>query len=138
MSALNYFGSGGNRLKDGSDTRRCRVTILNEEGDRTVSRNRIRGHFGLGGNSKLDWAISEAVIELLNDAEVQELSARMHAYANNVAHTHMARPNQVEINANHPGHICTRMNFKATQAEWRLVLPNDYLINSQTGIVDVP
>lgn len=138
VAALDRFGSGGGRLRDGVDTRRCRVTILDEEGDRTVSRNRIRWHFGLGGNQKLDWAISESVIESLSDAEAQELSRRMHAYADNVAHTVFARPNQLEVNANHPGHICNQMNFKPFVADWRVVLPGDYLIVDPTGVVDVP
>ena len=137
VSALNYFGSGGSRLRAGAETKRCRVTVLNEAGDRTVSRNRIRNHFGLGGNDKLDWAISEAVVELLSDAEVQQLSTNMHNYANNVAHTHVSRPNQAEVNANYPGHICNTLNFKA-QIDWRTLLPDDYLIDAQTGAVDVP
>jgi len=136
--ALDYYGSGGSRLRDGADTRRCRVTILDEEGDRTISRNRIRSHFGLGGNDKLDWAISEAVLDSLSDVEAQTLSQRMHAYANNVAHTVSARPNQAEVNANHPNHICNRLNLKSSSAEWRTILPDDYLIVQQTGAVDVP
>lgn len=138
VAALDRFGSGGSRLRDGTETKRCRVTILDEEGDRTVSRNRIRGHFGLDGNSKLDWAISEAVVELLSDAEVQELSRRMHNYADKVGHTVVTRPNQLEVNANHPGHICNTLNFKPLVADWRRLLPDDYLIDSIAGEIDTP
>lgn len=138
IDAVDYYSSGGSRLINGTDTRRCRVTILNEDGVAQASRDNILGHFGLSGTQKLDWAISEAVIESLSDADTQALSINMHLYADNVAHTVFARPNQVQINTDHPGNICNTMNFKSLVSDWRTVLPNDYLIVDPTGEVSIP
>ncbi len=122
---LDEHSSKGVRLGKG-DGRKSRTTILDESADSTQSRRNITGHFGLTGVTKLDWAISELTLEGATDAEIVEGAGFMHAYAAQVAHTFIPpKPRQMPI------------NFKTVE-EWRKLLPDDYLIDGQTGAVDVP
>ena len=62
---------------------KARVTIMDEDLGNNGSRNRVRN---ANGGSNYTWAISERVIESLEDAECVTLSSNMHLVAANVAH----------------------------------------------------
>lgn len=132
LQILDEFASDGVRLNGGGG-QRARVTVLDEDGQTNQSRRNIRGHFGLTGQNKLDWAISEGMVESLSDVEVVAASGNMHDYASNVAHTFIPL-DQAKFDSNRQDN---RLNWKSL-ADWRVLLPNDYLINGQIGILDIP
>lgn len=63
---------------------KARLPIENEDLSNNGSRNRVRN---LNGGVNYDWAITERVLESLDDAECSNLSSWMHLVATNVAHT---------------------------------------------------
>lgn len=62
------------------------VTILNEDGTTTQSRNRIKSALGVTGNNKCDWAISMDMAPWLTDAEILRYVQPMRDIATRVAH----------------------------------------------------
>jgi hypothetical protein len=88
ITASGLDPTGGNGLTifnkvEGDAGTKARVPIEDENLSNNGSRNRVRN---LNGGVNYDWAISERVIESLDDAECLTLSANMHLVATNVAH----------------------------------------------------
>ena len=116
-----YDPGGGNR------TRSSR-TVLAEDGKTNQSRNRIRQALGLSGNAQPDWLLSENVIERMTDAEIVADSASLRAWVPQVAHYVQPR------DARHlPGPDANGHDWNAkTAEEWKLLLPNDTIIEAET------
>ena len=116
-----------------SNGARAKLVILDEDGMTRRSRNNIKSALGVsGGNSTITWFIVETHLEVFEDAEAAAMSAEFHKFADNVAwlfaDADVLRPHVVATST---------LNLK-NFAEWRFLLPNDYLISSNTGAVDVP
>ena len=90
--------------------------ILNEDGSTGQSRARIRQALN---NANLEWAVSEHILESLNDLETQQASLIANGIAPNVAHVITER--QI---GNHPGY-----NWK-TLEEWKTLLPGDLFVSA--------
>ncbi len=110
---------------------RARATILDENASNNGSRRAIRAELTGNGNTPIDWAIGEGMVESLTDSEIQQASALAHQYAMNVAWTFIPRdpgPGGAMVGGywnnrgRHP-----LLNWKP-RAEWTALLPNDYLI----------
>lgn len=105
------------RFFDGGPRGRSSRGVKNESGLTGGSRNRIRQALGLSGGQDIDWAVSESVLESLDDSEAVQVSNVAHNYATNVAHiVYTPRSGQ------HEGY-----NWK-TLEDWKLLLPNDTFI----------
>ncbi len=64
---------------------KSRVTLNDEDINLEASRTRLEGELTRGGD-KFTWAVSEHVLEWLEDGEAQALDADMHQMAPNVCH----------------------------------------------------
>lgn len=106
---------------DGGNRSRASRGVLDEEGNNGGSRSRIKQALGLSGNDQIEWVVSEAVLESLDDAEAVDGSTRLHIIGDNIAHfIHPLRQ------GNHPG-----FNWK-TLEDWKTLLPNDTFIEAGT------
>ena len=123
VELIGEWASDGVRL-NGGNGKKARTVILDEDGLSRPSRNRIKK--AVGGT--VDWAITEMVLTSFSDAEVQNLSTTMHQYATNVAHMYM--PLRTEKKQDQ------RLNHQLV-ATWQALLPQDHLINWETGGIGV-
>ena len=64
---------------------KSRVALNNEDINSASARNRLEGKL-TGSGTKFTWAVSEHVLEWLEDGEARDLDASMHKMAPNVCH----------------------------------------------------
>lgn len=111
------------RFFDGGNRGRSSRGVLNEDAKTGGSRGRIKQALGLSGNDRIDWAVSESVIESLTDTEAQEGSSDLHRIADNVGHfLWPLRPGKNQ----HAG-----FNWKLLE-DWKLLIPADTFVEAQT------
>ncbi len=109
------------KLFDGGTRGRSTRGVKNESGKNGASRGRIKQALGLSGNQKVDWVLTEAILESLDDTEAAEVSTIAYNYANNVAHfIYPLRPTQD-----------SGFNWK-TLEDWKALLPADTFIEAGT------
>ncbi len=109
------------RFFDGGTRGRSSRGIKNEDGRTGGSRGRIKQALGLTGGQDVDWAVSESVLESLDDSEAVQASNLAHNYAITIAHG-VFTPNA----GAHAG-----FNWKTLEA-WKSLLPNDTFIELNT------
>jgi hypothetical protein len=93
------------------------VTIHNESGETNNSKGNIRQALGRNRNQKIDWAVTEDLLPMYTDAEINSYAPHLRDLANNVAHwvTPLA-----------PGSFM-EMNWK-TMAAWKAMMTPDSVI----------
>lgn len=94
------------------------LTILNESGLTTASRNNILSAAGLANSAKFDWVITEDVLGVLSDNECTTLAVALRKFAVKVAHWVSVTQGSVS-NAN--------LNWK-TLAQWKALMTPDMII----------
>lgn len=109
-------GGTGNRQRNSRG-------VLNEDGKNGASRGRIKQALGLSGPERIEWVVSEAVIESLTDAEVVDASGDADIIGNNTAHFfYPLRPS---------GNQLAGFNWK-TLEDWKLLVPGDTFVEAGT------
>lgn len=109
------------RFFDGGPRGRSSRGIKNEDGGNGGSRGRIKSALGLSGSQDVDWAVSESILESLDDSEAVQASSIAHNYATNVAHIVFTLSP-----GNHEGY-----NWK-TLEDWKALLPADTFVDGGT------
>ena len=95
--------------------------VLNEDGSNGGSRGRIKQALGLQGNERIEWVVSESLIESLTDTEVISGSNDMGIIGNNSAHFFYP------LRAN--GNQLSGFNWK-TLENWKLLIPDDTFVEA--------
>jgi hypothetical protein len=109
-------GGSGNRTRNSRG-------VLNENGQNGGSRGRIKQALGLSGNERIEWVVSESVIESLTDAEAIDASDDADIIGNNTVHfIYPLRTN---------GNQQAGFNWK-TLENWKLLIPGDTFVEAGT------
>lgn len=108
-------GGAGNRT-------RAAGGVLDEDGKNGASRGRIKQALGLSGNDRIEWVVSESVLESLTDAEALDASNDADIIGNNTVH--FVYP--LRASGNHAG-----FNWK-TLEDWKLLIPGDTFVEAGT------
>ncbi len=109
-------GGTGNRQRNSRG-------VLDEDGKNGGSRGRIKQALGLQGNERIEWVVTEAVIESLTDAEVLSGSNDAGIIGNNTVHFFYP------LRAN--GNQLDGFNWKSLE-DWKLLVPGDTFIEAGT------
>lgn len=105
-------GGAGNRCRNSKG-------VLNENGKTGGSRGRIKQALGLSGNDRIEWVVSESVLESLTDTEATDASADASAIGNNTVHfVYTLRVNQL-----------AGFNWK-TLEDWKTLIPGDTFVEA--------
>lgn len=106
----------------GNRTRNSRG-VLDENGRNGGSRGRIKQALGLQGNERIEWVVTESVIESLTDAEVLDGSNDAGIIGNNTVHFfYPLRPS---------GNQLAGFNWK-TLEDWKALVPGDTFVEART------
>jgi hypothetical protein len=123
QAVLDRFTSNGGRAK---------LLILDEDGMVNRSRNNIKSALGVSNPNNITWFICQTHLEVFEDIEAQDMSTEWHKFADNVAWFY-ADSDQLR------DHVVASSPWNLhNTAEWRALLPGDYLIRSSDGQVSVP